>query len=279
MRFPRLQPVVLALAFLAGQACTGGAAQRPSPTSAAVLGHRVIVELAGQWAPEADLAPAALAEQRARIEAAQDEVVAALGDQGRLDRRLTPTAQMVVSVDDQGLLRLSRHPLVERFEPDEAGPAAATSGAAPPVADALADARGGAPSSGAPATSPGAPSTGPATTAPATPTSSPVAGSPPSTVASSGTGAERQRVIVTLEVGWAPEGQLAPAEREAQRQRVENAQDEVLAALGGEGSLSRRLTSTAQMSLSVTGAGLVILGNHPLVASTAPDATGAATPG
>lgn len=95
------------------------------------------------------------------------------------------------------------------------------------------------------------------------------AGSPGSTAAEDAE--RRQPVVVGLAVGWAPESGLTVEERGAQRQRIEAAQDEVLRSLGGHGSLSGRLTATAQMALSVDAEGRQILVRHPLVAAVDDD--------
>lgn len=87
------------------------------------------------------------------------------------------------------------------------------------------------------------------TAAPAPSTTSGAAAVAPSTVAS-----PRERVIVDLAVPAQP------------RSAVEAAQDQVIAALGAHGTLLRRLTATAQMSVSVDAEGRRILAAHPLVA-------------
>lgn len=80
----------------------------------------VIVDLDVQWRHESELSDAERREQRARIEAAQDEVVDDLGVHGELRRRLTETAQMSLGVDPEGREILERHELVKRVSDDTA---------------------------------------------------------------------------------------------------------------------------------------------------------------
>lgn len=85
----------------------------------------VVVDLAVDWRPEHELSESERREQRARIEAAQDEVVADLGAHGELRRRLTESAQMSVGVDGRGREILAGHRLVARVQddaPESAGP-------------------------------------------------------------------------------------------------------------------------------------------------------------
>ena len=100
-----------------------------------------------------------------------------------------------------------------------------------------------------------------AATAPSTPTTPAPAAVAPSTVAAS----PRERVIVDLAFSAAPPS------------AVETAQDEVIAALGDHGTLLRRLTATAQMSVSVDAEGRRILGRHPLVARVHADTADSST--
>ena len=80
----------------------------------------VIVDLDVEWRRESELSEAERRDQRARIEAAQDEVVGDLGRHGELRRRLTETAQMSLGVDDEGRRILERHELVKRVSDDTA---------------------------------------------------------------------------------------------------------------------------------------------------------------
>jgi len=114
-------------------------------------------------------------------------------------------------------------------------------------------------STGAPAVDPGLPSTT-AVAIPPTTISVPSAGAAPAPP--SATTSAREQVIVGLAVPTQPES------------AVEAAQDEVMAALGDHGTLSRRLTPTAQMSVAVDPAGRQILDGHPLVARVDVDAPG-----
>jgi hypothetical protein len=86
---------------------TSGAAAI-APSTVASPRERVVVDLAMPAQPQS------------AVEAAQDQVIAALGDHGTLLRRLTATAQMSVSVDVQGRRILAAHPLVARVHVDTA---------------------------------------------------------------------------------------------------------------------------------------------------------------
>ncbi len=81
----------------------------------------VIVDLAVEWRPEHELSDEEVWEQRARIEAAQDEVLSDLGAHGRLSRRLTETAQMALTVDAEGRGILAEHRLVATVHEDRPG--------------------------------------------------------------------------------------------------------------------------------------------------------------
>lgn len=95
--------------------------------------------------------------------------------------------------------------------------------------------------------------------------------SPPTAVPAA---SARRVAVVTLAGDWAPESQLSPSERAAQRARIERAQDELVTALAGHGTLLTRLTETAQLSVSADQSGLDLLAAHRLVRSvqvTTPD--------
>ncbi len=81
--------------------------------------EQLVVDLAVEWRPEHELSDEEVRLQRARIETAQDEVLGDLGAHGRLSRRLTATAQMAVSVDDEGRQILAGHRLVAAVHDDE----------------------------------------------------------------------------------------------------------------------------------------------------------------
>ena len=152
-----------------------------------------------------------------------DEVLKDLGAHGQVSRRLTETGQLAVAVDTEGEKILSTHPLVGSVGDDSPDPA----------------------TGGTPTTVPAA---GTATTRGTTdPTTTPA--QPDSTSAT--TPGERRSLIVNLNVEWTPESQLSAEAVARQRARIEVAQDQVVLDLGGHGQLSRRLTETAQMAVSV----------------------------
>lgn len=230
----------------AGPSTTSGAPSA-DPGDAAVK-QPVIVDLA---VPRQD--PAA-------VERAQDEVMRALGSHGTLSRRLTATAQMAVSVDEEGRRILARLPVVGRVHEDRADPPGASGSDAVPQGRASAG-----PSSDTSSVAPAADSVPPSTTTTVPPATTAPSSAPSTRVAAEPTGA-RQQVIVDLAV---------PAQSPA---AVEAAQDEVMSALGAHGTLARRLTATAQMSVSVDAEGRRILDGHPLVARVHVDTpTGSAT--
>lgn len=78
-------------------------------------------------------------------------------------------------------------------------------------------------------------------------------------------------VIVDLAVDWRPEREQTPEQVLLQRQRIQRAQEEVLALLGRRGLLRRPLHETAQAALLVDAAGLDLLRTHPRVAAVHPD--------
>ncbi len=100
-------------------ATTAPAPPATSPTTALAPRRGAVVTLAVDWRPESQLAPPALADQRRRIEAAQDEVVQALAGHGALSARLTETAQLAVSADDVGLATISALPSVRSVQPNQ----------------------------------------------------------------------------------------------------------------------------------------------------------------
>jgi hypothetical protein len=194
----------------------------PTTTVAGAADRRVvIVGLRVERRPESELTAAEVQAQRARIEAAIDDVLKALGAHGQVSRRLTETGQLAVSVDSEGEKILSTHPLVGSVGDDSPEPAT-----------------GGSP-----------------TTAPAAGTGTTVT-----------TPGERRSLIVNLNVAWTPESQLTTDAVARQRARIEVAQDQVVLDLGAHGELSRRLTETAQMAVSVDEEGRGILSGHSLVA-------------
>lgn len=92
---------------------------QPGSTAPEPVGWReVIVDLAVDWRPEAELTPDQVQDQRARIEGAQDALVADLGAHARLRRRFDATPQMAVSVNEQGSAILAASPLVARVHAD-----------------------------------------------------------------------------------------------------------------------------------------------------------------
>lgn len=233
----RLVPLLalLGLSFLAA----GCASDDDGAGSSGPLGSGVPSTDAGAMQPViVDLAVPP--EPATGVERAQDEVMRALGSHGTLTRRLTVTAQMAVSVDDEGRRILGRLPLVARVHEDSAdGTTGASAGTAPQSRPSAAIATD---TSAVPRTTTAA--------APAAPTTSTTSPRVPPPAASSA----REPVIVDLAVPAQPQS------------GVEAAQDEVIGALGDHGTLTRRLTATAQMSVSVDAEGRRILNGHPLVA-------------
>lgn len=78
-------------------------------------------------------------------------------------------------------------------------------------------------------------------------------------------------MIVTLSVSWRPENELLDEEIEAQRERVRQAEAEVLRDLGPHGRLRRPLHESAQTALLVDAAGLALLRQHPQVGAVQED--------
>lgn len=84
--------------------------------------------------------------------------------------------------------------------------------------------------------------------------------------------AESIRVIVGLEVGFAPEGSLRTAQAQAQRVSIAETQSQVLAAVAGLGAQDVKLfQSMPYMALRVSAEGLAALGAHSSVSSITPD--------
>ncbi len=78
-------------------------------------------------------------------------------------------------------------------------------------------------------------------------------------------------MIVTLSVSWQPENELLDHEIAGQRDRVGQAEGEVLRDLGPHGRLFRQLHESAQTALLVDALGLDLLRRHPLVAAVQED--------
>ena len=244
--------MALAAVMVAAVACgnDAGPSAAPAPTSVVSMAsvRQVIVDLAVPWRPEGGLSAAELAAQRSRIESAQDQLVASGDGHISLTRRLTETAQVVLSVDDEGRRRVQASALAAKVDenvPD--APSGVTGGPAPSTTAVT-------------VASPA--STAPIASTRGTGTTAPTAAATTTTAA-----AGRRSSIVSLAGTWSPESQLSAAARADQRARVEAAQDEVVRALAGHGVLTQRLTETAQMVVSVDPTGLTILSSHPRVKS------------
>lgn len=82
---------------------TTGPTQDEHPTAPAPLKHAVIVDLAVDWQPEGGLDAEERAAQRQRIQAAENAIVRALGEHGRVRRQLHASGQVALAVDDKGL--------------------------------------------------------------------------------------------------------------------------------------------------------------------------------
>lgn len=104
----------------------GGSERAPVTVAPAPPGEReqVVADLAVDWRPESQLTEDERRQQRARIEAVQDEVVRDLGVHGSLTRRLTETAQVALAVDVEGRRILERHPKVRSVSDNRASPPA-----------------------------------------------------------------------------------------------------------------------------------------------------------
>lgn len=86
---------------------------------------RVIVTLAVDTAPEAELAEEEIREQRAAINAAQEQLIDQLADtEAEVVRRFERYPQLVVRVDEQALCHLLRADLVDDVTVDEPEPPA-----------------------------------------------------------------------------------------------------------------------------------------------------------
>lgn len=85
----------------------------------------VVVELTEEWAPSSELSPAEQEAQDARVEAAKDEVLALVGDEGRLRRpedRLSSLGipAVILSVTPEGRSLLEESDLVDQLRaPDD----------------------------------------------------------------------------------------------------------------------------------------------------------------
>lgn len=87
-----------------------------------MLEHAVIVDLAVDWRPEAELTAEEVAAQRTRIEEAERAVLQALGDHGQRQRQLHATGQVSLLVDATGLDILRGHPDVGAVHRDQEDP-------------------------------------------------------------------------------------------------------------------------------------------------------------
>ena len=125
-------------------------------------------------------------------------------------------------------------------------------------------------SSAVPAAVPSAPSV-PSAVASAVPSaglSAPASPPAPPAVAS---GSVDVPVIVTLAVGWQAENELLDHEIAAQRDRIRQAEEEVLRDLGTHGRLRGQLHQSGQTALLVDAVGLDLLRGHRLVAAVQED--------
>lgn len=86
-----------------GDSTTTTTDSTPAEQSAAPLKHLVIVDLAVDWRPEGALDDDERAEQRRRLQAAEDAILRALGEHGRVRRQLHASGQVALAVDDKGL--------------------------------------------------------------------------------------------------------------------------------------------------------------------------------
>jgi hypothetical protein len=78
-------------------------------------------------------------------------------------------------------------------------------------------------------------------------------------------------VVVELAVPYEPEAGLSPEEREAQRAAIAQAQDALLAELGGHAELAGRPERLPQLALRVDREGLRLLEASPSVRRVEPD--------
>ena len=129
--------LVLALGSCGGDgggAGSGGedapaSAARPVPPSVAREAEEqgtvlVVVLLAVEYAPEAELGRDGVAAQRAEIAETQDAVLRSLGEHGRLAGRPERLPQLAVRVDAEGLEILAASPDVAAVEANEPEPPA-----------------------------------------------------------------------------------------------------------------------------------------------------------
>jgi len=87
-----------------------------------VLEHAVIIDLAVDWRPEAELNAEEASAQRTRFEEAERAVLEALGDHGQPQRQLRATGQISLLVDETGLEILRGHPEVAAIHQDQDDP-------------------------------------------------------------------------------------------------------------------------------------------------------------
>lgn len=105
---------------------TTGRSPDEHPTAPAPLKHAVIVDLAVDWQPEGGLDADERAAQRRRIQAAEDAIVRALGEHGRVRRQLHASGQVALAVDDTGLSVLGDLDQVAAVHVDTPAPPAVT---------------------------------------------------------------------------------------------------------------------------------------------------------
>lgn len=86
-----------------GSSATTSAGPTQEEQAPTRLEHAVIVDLAADWRPEAELDDEGRAAQRRRIQAAENAIVRALGEHGRVRRQLHTSGQVALAVDDKGL--------------------------------------------------------------------------------------------------------------------------------------------------------------------------------
>ena len=113
---------VLALAACQSGGGAGDGAE-PAPVTVPEPGTvLVVVELAVDYEPEAELGPREVADQRAEIAEAQDAVLAELGEHGELAGRPQRLPQLALRVDEEGLRLLDASPYVRGVEANEPEP-------------------------------------------------------------------------------------------------------------------------------------------------------------
>lgn len=87
-----------------------------------MLEHAVIVDLAVDWQPEAELTVEEVVAQHTRIEEAERAVLEALGEHGQRQRQLHATGQVSLLVDATGLEILRGHPDVAAIHQNQDDP-------------------------------------------------------------------------------------------------------------------------------------------------------------